>query len=65
MTMPSERRDGRTDLACLVHNSWLYQHERDEARDLVEHGTDEACAEKASWLWRQLDIRRAAFEMSR
>lgn len=61
----NSQSDSRHDLRAVAHNSWLYTHERDEAYDLAEHGTDEECALKAADLWRHIGHRRAAYEMSR
>lgn len=55
----------RRELNALVSNTWLYTHEHDEIRAVVERGSD-AEVERALTAWTEAkNTRREMWELSR
>lgn len=62
---PDEPTRERRELLALASNTWLYAHEHDEIREVVERGSDEE-VERALADWTETkNQRREMWELSR
>jgi hypothetical protein len=68
-TAPRIELGGRDSVPRAVlagtENGWLYMHEKDEARELAETGTDEECAAFLDELERRCGSRLEMWRWSR